>query len=83
VGYTFDKSRPYRVPHDGKHDRNGAREFFEVDGTEGYHRDNSVGFLIDQFSRQCPEAIRIFCWKAMVQTNVLAFNIAEIVERFN
>ena len=41
------------------------------------------GSQANQILRQCPEAIRIFVGKSMVQMNVFAFDIAKIVEGFH
>jgi hypothetical protein len=51
--------------------------------TESCHRDNYIWFGINKFPRQNPEPFWILSRKAMVQMNVLAFNIAEIVEGFH
>src|SRR5262249_12654792 len=82
VGQTFDEAETDRVRYNDEYDGNGVGDLFKLDRTKCSYSDNYIGLLIDQFSRQCPEAIRIFRRKAMVQMNVLAFDIAEIVERF-
>ncbi len=58
------------------------RNFAKLDRTKHGCSDDYVGFGIDQFSRQYPEAIRIFGGKAMVKMNVFALDISEIIERF-
>jgi hypothetical protein len=75
------KPKSNRVCYEDKYDGNGVGDFLKLDRTQYRYGDNYVGFFIDQFSRQCPEAIRIFGRKAMVKMNVFSFNIAEIVER--
>src|SRR5690348_8622550 len=61
---------------------NGTGELFELHCAKRCHCNNCVEFGIDKLARQYPEPFRIFGGKAMVQMNVLAFNVAEIVERF-
>jgi len=83
MSQTFDEAEADWVGYDDKYDGYDIGEFFKLDRTNNRHSDNHIRFLIHKFSRQYAKPFQSFSGKAMVQMNVLAFDIAEIVERFH
>ena len=79
---TPDQTATDWIGYNDKYDRNSAGGLFSLLCAQPSHRDNRVDFVPGKLAGERLKPFRLLGGKSMKELDVLAFDIAEITERF-